>query len=282
MKKNDCNVIRDLMPLVLDRVASDESRALVEEHMDTCGKCRKQYEEMKAEMPGETRAEYEKEQKTIVDALKQARRKKRRRRILQIVLPAVISLAILIGGAALYGYLWVWSSVPVDNSLYTLDFVCLADGGIDVTVEDYGLRGVKYDSTCCEKRREADGNVLYLYYAVAPAETWGSVNRNPVNFRKYRFASIETRQGIVNIQDLAEIRQGKPGHDCVTLWKKGDPVPAASAEMEAYYAFEKEERETENPDGTLLMGWNLPEDREEMETYQSRREELYKAVPEWK
>ena len=103
-----------------------------------------------------------------------------------------------------------------------------------------------------------------------------------MNFRKYRFASIETRQGIVNIQDLAEIRQGKPGHDCVTLWKKGDPVPAASAEMEAYYAFEKEERETENPDGTLLMGWNLPEDGEEMEAYQSKREELYKAVPEWK
>ena len=43
-----------------------------------------------------------------------------------------------------------------------------------------------------------------------------------------------------------------------------------------------EERETENPDGTLLMGWNLPEDREEMEAYQSRWEELYKAVPEWK
>ena len=100
MKKNDCNVIRDLMPLVLDRVASDESRALVEEHMGSCGKCRKQYEEMKAEMPGETRAEYEKEQKTIVDALKQARRKKRRRRILQIVLPAVRSVAIMIGGAA--------------------------------------------------------------------------------------------------------------------------------------------------------------------------------------
>ena len=91
MKKNECNVVRDLMPLVLDRVASDESRALVEEHMDFCGKCRKQYEEMKAEMPGETRAEYEKEQKTIVDALKKARRQKRRRRILQIVLPAVIS-----------------------------------------------------------------------------------------------------------------------------------------------------------------------------------------------
>ena len=145
-----------------------------------------------------------------------------------------------------------------------------------MTVEDYGIRGVKYDSTCCEKRREADGNVLYLYFTVAPAETWGSANRNPVNFRKYRFASIETRQGIINIQDLAEIRQGKPGHDCVTLWKKGDPIPAASAEMEAYYAFEKEKREQE------YRGWNLPEDGTVMKEYDRRWEELYNAVPEWK
>ena len=65
MKKNDCNVIRDLMPLVLDRVASDESRGLVEEHMETCEECRKEYEKMKADMPQETLAEYEEEQRTI-------------------------------------------------------------------------------------------------------------------------------------------------------------------------------------------------------------------------
>ena len=29
MRKNDCPVVRDLMPLVIDRVASDESRELV-------------------------------------------------------------------------------------------------------------------------------------------------------------------------------------------------------------------------------------------------------------
>ena len=72
MKKNDCNVIRDLMPLVLDRVASDESRGLVEEHMETCEECRKEYEKMKADMPQETLAEYEEEQRAIVEELKKA------------------------------------------------------------------------------------------------------------------------------------------------------------------------------------------------------------------
>ena len=36
-----------------------------------------------------------------------------------------------------------------------------------------------------------------------------------------------------------EIRQGKPG-DSVTIWKKGDPIPEASEEMEMYFVMEKE------------------------------------------
>ena len=52
MKKNECNVVRDLMPLVLDRAASDESRELVEDHISSCGECRKQYDAMKTDLPG--------------------------------------------------------------------------------------------------------------------------------------------------------------------------------------------------------------------------------------
>ena len=35
-----CEVIRDLLPLCADGVASDESRAAVEEHIRTCAACR--------------------------------------------------------------------------------------------------------------------------------------------------------------------------------------------------------------------------------------------------
>ena len=31
-----CEVIRDLLPLYVDGVASEESRALIEEHLNTC------------------------------------------------------------------------------------------------------------------------------------------------------------------------------------------------------------------------------------------------------
>ena len=39
-----CEVIRDLLPLYADGVASQESRALVEEHIRTCDECRALYE----------------------------------------------------------------------------------------------------------------------------------------------------------------------------------------------------------------------------------------------
>ena len=51
MKNNECNVVHDLIPLVIDRVASDESRELVETHISACENCRKKYEAMKADLP---------------------------------------------------------------------------------------------------------------------------------------------------------------------------------------------------------------------------------------
>ena len=64
-------------------------------------------------------------------------------------------------------------------------------------------------------------------------------------------------------------------NDYKTIWKKGDTIPAASEEMEAFYAFEKEQSEKD------YQGWNLPEDQEEMDAHEKKWQELQAAVPEW-
>lgn len=46
-----CPVIRDLIPLCHDEVASAESRKLVERHIAGCGECRREYEESGAAVP---------------------------------------------------------------------------------------------------------------------------------------------------------------------------------------------------------------------------------------
>ena len=46
MKKN-CNVIKDLLPLYLDKACSLESKELVEEHLSNCANCQKYLDELK-------------------------------------------------------------------------------------------------------------------------------------------------------------------------------------------------------------------------------------------
>ena len=45
--KITCDVIQDLMPSYIDGILSEDSKALVEEHMGTCQECRKMLEIMK-------------------------------------------------------------------------------------------------------------------------------------------------------------------------------------------------------------------------------------------
>ena len=44
--KLDCDVIRDLLPLYAEKLASPASSALVEQHLAECEACRAQLEQM--------------------------------------------------------------------------------------------------------------------------------------------------------------------------------------------------------------------------------------------
>lgn len=45
-----CKIICDLLPAYIDDVCSDETKELVEEHLETCSECRREYEQMKADI----------------------------------------------------------------------------------------------------------------------------------------------------------------------------------------------------------------------------------------
>ena len=254
MKKNECNVVRDLMPLVLDRVASDESRALVEEHMDSCEECRKQYEEMKADMPEETRAEYEEEQRTIVEALRKVKRQQKKRRIRKIALLVAICMLAVFGSGMLLSWLnsgdW-----PVDNKLYTLALSQLKDGRIVIT-EDLQFHANSHGMT--HIYTEEDGkNILYWYCVSAPLQY---VHDGKV-IGKSGWAAMDS------LDRPDELRQGTP-KDYITIWKKGDAVPAASDEMETYFALEDQ-----------VFGKNdVPSVEEGL---WARMDKLRDTVPEW-
>ena len=50
MKKINCNIIRDILPLYLDDVVSDETKQMVEEHLQSCASCRAEASSMKKDV----------------------------------------------------------------------------------------------------------------------------------------------------------------------------------------------------------------------------------------
>ena len=45
-----CHMIKDLLPLYLDDLVSEESAAEIEQHLESCSDCQEYYEHMKSEL----------------------------------------------------------------------------------------------------------------------------------------------------------------------------------------------------------------------------------------
>ena len=88
-----CEVIRDLLPLCADGVASEESRAAVEEHIRTCDECRTLYESMCKPVEAQ---EVPKEP-DYMDAVRQ-QKKENRRFVLRVYGVTVAVLLLLLVG----------------------------------------------------------------------------------------------------------------------------------------------------------------------------------------
>lgn len=50
MMKYECDIVKDLMPLYIDDVLSENSKIFVKNHMDSCESCKKYYEKLSNEL----------------------------------------------------------------------------------------------------------------------------------------------------------------------------------------------------------------------------------------
>ena len=269
--KHDCNVARDLMPLALDDAASEESKQLLDEHLEECPPCNEYYKGMQAALPIAVKENNEQEQKAF-DAAAHKARSKRRRRIWRNVL-----IGVLVGALAAFGSFWTW--VQLTQSLNTLVYhgnynvflSQLDDGRVSVNMDYYGssrYMGVGLDWVGVEGEE-----ILYVYNMTTriPHEL-GTPNPN--------YSCIRLSAG--DIDNLTEIRKGVPD-EYVVVWQAGDSIPAASEEMESYYAISGQisamYSAMSNPDG---MRYTISyEDSQRLEELEKQATELFKTVPEW-
>lgn len=94
--RNECNIIRDILPLYIDEIVSEDTISFVEEHLEKCAACRAELESMKApnaleKAVSDTRADDEKPLKAF------AKKWNRKKRIVVTAFVAVLLIVALLG-----------------------------------------------------------------------------------------------------------------------------------------------------------------------------------------
>lgn len=96
MNKINCNIIKDLLPLYVDKLTSSESNEVIEEHLNNCDECKRNYEQMNAPIE----AEQAQSQINEIDYLKRIKTKTIKNYVIvfsSIAIVAILSLVFLIG-----------------------------------------------------------------------------------------------------------------------------------------------------------------------------------------
>lgn len=131
--RNECNIIRDLLPLYAEQMVSADTAEFVEEHLNGCKECLQEYEQMK-----EPQASQTKEDAAPLVILK---RKLWKKKMQTVLCTGLFVLAVLV---AAFAFLSAPVYFPYAEDLFTLTEQ--ADGSLTIT----------FDERVTEYRCEAD------------------------------------------------------------------------------------------------------------------------------
>lgn len=261
----ECDTIRDLMPLVLDDVASENSKNMVTRHVEDCKECREYMDQLIADLPTATAEEVRQKQQANQEAARMLRRKKRTRNLRLLLLGILIASVVFCTG------LFVWHRMvnltePLSLEQYQLNLYQLEDGNIYVTADlyDYRKTGIVYSEQYVERS-------LYLSLQTHPYEKDTMIQMETGNF------------GVICLDDYDSIYQGTPdGYKLV--WQRGQKISSASTWMEIYYfwhiAGERlDSKMIDGDDGKLTYA--SVEDESRANWIQSQESYYYMRVPEF-
>lgn len=140
-----CKIVRDLMPLVLDEVASEESCSFVEKHLQDCGECRLAMEDMRRDFDRNL-PELTEEDTRFIRLCRRLRRNIRWRNVI-----AVLALAVMLGLMGRYSYYQMYENqgplkLSAEDYRFLIDETgCLRisyavpSGYLDLGMTEFGL-----------------------------------------------------------------------------------------------------------------------------------------------
>lgn len=218
-----CNIIKDLLPLYIDGVCSEESKRAVEEHIKTCESCRRELESYQGEISAVDR----KEEEVIKKISSRWKRSKAK-----ALLTGVLAMAVIIV-LGIAGLLYSLSTRPVKAS--------------EVTVEDLSLLSnsnvyfaLKVSDTVHAKGVswfEQNGDIfITLKTDMLQLKKTGTEEGFAENTDNYSRWEFDTKMGgIKNIY----LYEGLSGYDDLKsektlIWSSDRNLPAAATEAETW------------------------------------------------
>ena len=148
MKKN-CNVIKDLLPLYVDGVCSEESKQLVEEHLKNCHDCQEYLKELKFDIKEDKESE--------VNVFK---------KFAKMINFKIIRNAVIIT----CGILAI--SIPIIRAINNYEFSLEYNEDMDITFKEFSNRwellfsanieGVDYGTVLRTKENEENVNLIFI------------------------------------------------------------------------------------------------------------------------
>lgn len=290
--RNECNVVKDLLPLCIDGAASEDSRRLVEEHTAVCEDCARERREMMLALP--EHQEPQKEQAVLKKAARKMRRRHMRRGALLTVAGVLLGILLLFGWRELHWYLWEDWSIPMAPDEYEIRMSALERGQL---VLSYLWQSNSSGFSCRVYFEDAENDGCVMIF-----EPHTTRLRHPATTKQvkadngliWQDGKIWTAAGQ---QVVAMARQGANGEREIFYQYGVDEslVAPASELMEEYYQLEDESQVyavlvTGHAGLADYIDWEklpfvAPHDdealREQMRLANMRMEELRGLIPEW-
>ena len=127
--KNECSVVRDILPLYLENMVSEETAESIKEHLENCPDCAAEFEAMKSgktveKIGEEVQSDFEAE---VLKSIKNIRRKFRKKVLRVGGIIAAILAAILIAGSVLLHLFPIYRIAEISlNDYYSKDQMKMA------------------------------------------------------------------------------------------------------------------------------------------------------------
>jgi hypothetical protein len=104
--RNECSIVRDILPLYIEDMVSDDTSSFVKEHLENCSECREKLEKLKSSEEIElVSKDTMLTQENAAAPLKTLKRKLRHKQIISMLLSFIVA-AVFIGSAVFVLFSW--------------------------------------------------------------------------------------------------------------------------------------------------------------------------------